>query len=227
MNIQGALKIHLIDKWSWVYIPLIILMSSFLFGLILSFIIPVEEKILVTGFSYVFIYMLIMGIVSFNQTFSFAMGMSLRRTDYFIGLSLISLGSGLLFSIAFVLLAFLENSTNGWGGRLAFFHLQYLNDGNIFDQFAVYFIVMVHLFFLGLLFSVFTKRFGLKGLLTLGLSIFFSISLAVLLLSYFEVWGDLFHWIVEHTAVQLAFWLIPFTFFYAVCSYWMLRRTQL
>ncbi|GIN59283.1 hypothetical protein [Lederbergia ruris] len=225
MSIQRALKIHNQDKWTWLYIAFIILFVSFLFALTIGVLIPGDEKALVTGFSYIFVYMFVMGVVGFNQTFAYAMGMSLRRTDYWMSIAIMGLRSCLLFTILFVLLAWVEEWTHGWGNQLIFFNFPYLNDGNIFEQFAVYFIAFVNFFFLGLFISIFTKRYGLRGLLTLGLTVLFSITLAVLLATYFEVWTDLFHWVVQHTAFQLSIWLIPLALLYMIVSFLIIRRT--
>lgn len=225
MNLQGAIKIHSVDKWAWFWIPFIILASSFCFGFILSFLIPVDGNIFVAGFSYVFGYMLMIGIITFTQTFPFAMGMSIRRTDYFVGISIMGVKTSFIFSVLFVGLAAIEKATNGWGSRLDFFYIPYLNDGNIFAQFAIYFITLIHLYFIGLFFTVFTKRFGLKGLLILGLAILFSISLVVYIAHYKELWFNIFQWFKDHSAIQVALWLIPGIVIYFLLSFGIIRKT--
>ncbi|KRG13068.1 hypothetical protein ACA29_09545 [Lederbergia galactosidilytica] len=200
-------------------------LSIWLFGLTIAVFIPGDDKIMITGFSYIFVYMFVMGVTGFSQTFAYAMGMSVRRTDYWMSMAIMGLRSSLLFTIIFVFLALIENWTNGWGDQLIFFHFPYLNDGNIFKQFIVYFMGFANFFFLGLLISIFAKRYTLKGLLILGLAFLFSITLAVLLITYFEVWMDLFQWFVQHTAFQLSIWFIPLTLFYMTASFLIIRKT--
>ncbi|MCJ7841075.1 hypothetical protein MUB24_09225 [Lederbergia sp. NSJ-179] len=224
MSIQRALKIHSQDR-VWLFIPFIILGVSFLFGLTIGLLIPGVEKILISGFSYILVYMFVMGVAGFNQTFAYAMGMSVRRTDYFISFSLTGLRSSLLFAILYIVLAVAEHFTQGWGNTLIFFKFPYLNDGNILEQLVIYFLGFVNFFFLGLFIAIFTKRYALKGLLILGLSLLFLITIAVLLTTYYEAWVDLFQWFAQHTAFQLSMWLIPLSLLYAIVSFLMIRRT--
>lgn len=224
MSIQRALKIHSQDR-VWLYIAFIILGVSFLFGLTIGVLIPGNETILITGFSYILVYMFVLGVAGFNQTFAYAMGMSVRRTDYFISFSLTGLRSSLLFAILYIVLAMVEHVTQSWGNTLIFFKFPYLNDGNILEQLVVYFLVFVNFFFLGLFIAIFSKRYALKGLLILGLALFFSITLAVLLITYYQAWMDLLQWFAQHTAFQLSIWLIPLSLLYAIISFLIIRRT--
>ncbi|GIN73970.1 hypothetical protein J14TS2_44450 [Bacillus sp. J14TS2] len=224
MSIQRALKIHSQDK-VWLYTAFIILGVSFLFGLTIGVLIPGNETILITGFSYILVYMFVLGVAGFNQTFAYAMGMSVRRTDYFISFSLTGLRSSLLFAILYIVLAMVEHVTQSWGNTLIFFKFPYLNDGNILEQLVVYFLVFVNFFFLGLFIAIFSKRYALKGLLILGLALFFSITLAVLLITYYQAWLDLLQWFAQHTAFQLSIWLIPLSLLYAIISFLIIRRT--
>lgn len=224
MNLQAAIKIHHQDKWSWLYIPLLIIATSFLFGLSLSLVLP-AENVLVPGFTYIFLYMAIIGLISFNQTFSYALGMSVRRIDYFVGLSLKGITTSLLWAIVFVVFALLEQWTNNWGNVFTFFHFPYLNDGNIGEQFGVYFLILNNFFFASLFVAIFTKRFGLKGIIIFGLLFFFSLTAVVLLISVFHKWFAIFEWFAQYTAFQLTLWFVPVILFLMLLSYFMIRKT--
>ncbi|MHC0036416.1 hypothetical protein [Pseudoneobacillus sp. C159] len=84
MNINGVLKMYLRDKWAWFFIPTIILTSVFILNFIVSLFISNDEKFYTGGISYIFVYMLVMGIIVVTQTFPYAIGMSVRRTEQII-----------------------------------------------------------------------------------------------------------------------------------------------
>lgn len=224
MNIRSVLKMHVRDKWGWFLIPNIILFSIFIVNLIVSLFITPKEMYYTGGVSYIFVYMLVAGILVVTQTFSYAVSMSVRRTDYFFGTVVMGAIMNFSYGVLLLICSIVENWTNGWGGKFHFFHFPYLNDGTLLEQFAIYFILLINLFFLGLMISSFARRFGKKGMAYATISSLLIASIAALLITYYEHWMDIIHWIIEHTAVQLAYWLIIPTLFYVVFSYLFLRR---
>ncbi|MBA9028698.1 MULTISPECIES: hypothetical protein [Bacillaceae] len=223
-NITGVLKLHYRDKWSWIYIPAIILFSSFAVNLIVSFLFMNQEDMYTGGITSIVIYVFVAGIMVVGKTFSFAIGMSIRRIDYYIGTAIIGIISSALFTSLIFLFAQLEKVTDGWGTKLHFFHFSYINDGALIEQFTLYLILFLNMFFLGFIISSFARRFGYKGMFIGALVTLLLGSLAIFLLHHFEVWGSIFSWFANHTAVQIAYWLVPLTLLYLLGSYRMLRR---
>ncbi|MCH1624382.1 hypothetical protein [Fredinandcohnia quinoae] len=224
MNIQPMLKMYSRDKWAWFLIPNLILFSVFLINFLISLLIPNEEKMYTGGVSYIFFYMLVMGIIVVTQSFPYAIGMSVRRTDYFLGTVVMGVVINVFFSILLIVLSIIENETNGWGGHIHFFHFPYLNDGTILEQLMTYMILLNSLFFLGFLISSIARRFGAKGLIIVAITSILISSVIALLLMYYEVWIDIFQWFARHTAVEIAYWLILPTLVYIGLSYLLLRR---
>ncbi|ETT45374.1 MULTISPECIES: hypothetical protein [Paenibacillus] len=219
----GMLKMHFRDKWLWLYTPWVILLSSFLVNVIVASFI--QEPIYTGGLVSIFIYMLITGILILVQTFPFALGLSQRRTDYFIGTSLMAIITSATYSILLYLLAIIESKlTGGWGLELHYFHLPFLNDGNAMEQLWMYFVLFLNMFFLGLMISSIFRRFGRSGLFIFSGVTFILCSLGVLLMTYNQWWVDLFNWFAGYTAFELALWSMPLTVVYALLSFLMLRR---
>lgn len=227
MNIQGVINIHRRDRWSWLYIPSIILSSSFLVNLVISLLINNDEKFYTGGVTSIFVYMLVVGILVVAQTFPFAIGMSLTRKDYFFGTALMGLAANLSIALLMCIFAYLENMSNGWGNRFHFFHFPYLNEGTFFEQLAMYIILFNFLFFLGFFIGSFARRFGGKGLLIFGLAVFLIGSIVVLLFHQFLVWPDIFKWFGSQTAAGLSYWLLPFILISMAISFLLLRRTSI
>ncbi|MFJ5623199.1 hypothetical protein ACIQD3_10765 [Peribacillus loiseleuriae] len=223
-RITGVLKLHSRDKWSWIYIPAIVLFSSFVVNLIVSFLFMNQEDMYTGGLTSIVIYLFVAGIIVVGKTFPFAIGMSIRRIDYFIGSAIIGMISSAFFTSLIFLFAQLEKQTNGWGTRLHFFHFPYVNDGTLLEQFILYMILFLNMFFLGFLIASYSRRFGRKGMFIGAMAFLLIGSIAVFLVHHFEAWGSIFSWFASQTAVQIAYWLVPFTLLYLLGSYRMLRR---
>jgi hypothetical protein len=224
VNIQGVLKMYSRDKWGWFLIPNIILFSVFLLNYIISLLFSSDQKMYTGGVSYIFFYMLVMGIIVVTQTFPYAIGMSIRRTDYFLGTVVMAVAVNIMFGMMLVLFSVIENATNGWGGRFHFFHFPYLNDGSILEQLIMYVIFLINLFFTGLLISSTSRRFGAKGLVIAIISVLLILSVVALLVTYNGVWVDIFQWFARYTAVQIAYWLVLPTLVYLLLSFVLLRK---
>lgn len=227
MNIQSVVNIHRKDKWGWLYIPALILSSSFLVNLIVSLLINNDEKFYTGGVTSIFVYVLVLGILVVTQSFPFAIGMSVTRKDYFYGTALMGIVANFIIAALMCIFAFLENISNGWGDRFHFFHFPYLNDGSFFGQLIMYMILFNFLFFFGFLIASYARRFGGKGMLLLALSVLLIGSIVVLLFHQFNVWSDIFHWFVDQAAVGLSYWLLPFILFSMAVSYLLLRRASI
>jgi hypothetical protein len=225
-RISGVLTLHYRDKWSWIYIPAIILFSSFAVNLIIGFLVPTQVAIYTGGVSSIFIYLFVAGIIVVAKTFPFAVGMSIRRVDYFIGTVMIGAISSFVFSLLIFLMGQLENRSNGWGNRLHFFYFPYLNDGTLVEQFGIYMILFLHLFFLGFLIASFAKRFGRKGMFISTTAFLLIGSIIFYLIHFFELWGNIFSWFIDKTAIQISIWLLPFVLFYLLASFLLLRKTS-
>lgn len=224
MNMKAVFSIHRKDKWIWLYIPLIILFSSFIVNLIVSLLINNDEKFYTGGVISIFAYVLTLGMIVVAQSFPFAIGMSVTRKDYFWGTALMGLTANFIIALFMSMFASLENMLNGWGNRFHFFHFPYLNEGIFMEQLVMYTILFTFLFFIGFLITSFAKRFGGKGLLLLLLSLLLASSIAVFLSHHFRLWSDIFHWFLSQTAAGVSYWLLPLILFSMASSFFLLRK---
>lgn len=227
MNVQSVLKMYTRDKWSLIYIPSIILFSSFFVNIIVSFLIPSDEPFYTGGISSLMVYMFVFGILSIAHLFPFAIGLSVRRIDFFTGNVIMGLISSTILAVLLYIFSVIENSTNGWGNRLHFFHFPYVNDGTIWEQIVMYILLITMLYFTGSLIASFFLRYGGKGMLISALVIVLLGTIATLLVSYYDAWIDIFNWFVGKTAVGIAYWFIPFILIYLIASYFFLKRSTI
>lgn len=227
-SMTGIIKMHSRDKWLWLITPWIILLFSFFVNIVIAFFLDKPKPIYTGGLVSIFIYMMITGIIILMQTFPFALGLSIRRTDYFFGTSLMAILISVAFALVLFLLSIIESKlTGGWGLQMHYFHLPYLNDGTAVEQLLVYFMLMIHMFYLGFILSSIFRRFGRSGLFVFAAVMFIISSVCVLLLTYNQWWGNLFTWFAGHTAFELALWSMPLTALYVIVSYLLLRKSTI
>ncbi|MVO98132.1 hypothetical protein [Paenibacillus lutrae] len=224
-RIQGALNIHLRQIIGWVYVPWGILLASFLVNYTISLALTSKTDFYTGGISSIVVYMFVAGIIAVTQTFPFALNLSIRRKDYFLGTILMISMTSFFTSIVWMLLSGVEVWTNSWGTQLHFFNLPYLNEGSLFQQMILYFLVLINLGILGFGIGSIYQRFGGKGTLLFFAVLFVLSSFLVFIISRQELWVSLFRWFVSHSAFEIALSTIPLTLVYAAITYLLLRRS--
>jgi hypothetical protein len=223
-RISSVIKMQLKDKWSWVFIPWLILLFSFAINFTIALLMKENEDMYTGGLASMYIYMLVAGIVTLSQTFPFALGLSVRRTDYFWGTAIMIALISAVNTILLYLFSLLEQLTGSWGIQLRFFNLPYLNEGPAIGQLGMHFIVMVHCFFLGFAISSVHRRFGVKGMYILTAIVLLLISVGTFLFTNYRWWDDIFRFVSQYSASELALWMVPALAFYMLMSYLMLRK---
>jgi hypothetical protein len=221
----SVMKMHSRDKWSWFLVPWLIMLSSFIVNLIVSSFI--NEPIYTGGIASLYVYMFVAGIITLAQTFPFALGMSVSRTDYYLGTSamiiLTSVGSaGLLF-----LLGLTEVWTNAWGSDLHFFNVPYLSDGPLINQFTVPLVILLFMHYSGVVISAVHKRTGRNGMFIASGILLLVFTVLGFLATYLNWYPAIFDWMIEQTAVDYTLWMLPLIVIFALVSYLLLRKATI
>ncbi|MDR9856236.1 hypothetical protein RJP21_21785 [Paenibacillus sp. VCA1] len=222
-RMTGVMKMLWKDKWNWVYIPWIILLFSFAVNVFIGFLTGGEENFYSGGIISIYAYMFVCSLIIQGQTFLFALGMNVRRMDFFAGTSFMGLLVSAASGIALFLLSIVEKMSDGWGVHLSYFNFPFMNGTSSIGRLGIYFILMVHMFFLGMVISSIYRRFKRTGLFVFFAALFILSSVASLALTYYGLWLDMFGWIADHY-LNLFIWLAPIAAVYALLSYAMIRR---
>ncbi|MDO3677090.1 hypothetical protein [Paenibacillus ehimensis] len=223
-RIASVTKMHLRDKLSWIYMPWIITLVNLVIHVIIRFSIGAKDGMYSGGITSLYVYMLVIGIIALPQTFVFALGLGVRRKDYFAGTAMNAALVSMSTAILLLLLSLLEGWSGGWGVGLHFFRMPYWSDGTVLGQIARNFVLMLHLFFLGFVISCVQRRYGWFGMMVLSGAVFAVVSVLVVLASYYQWWGGLFQWIAGKSVSEWAGWLFALLIVYALASYSMLRK---
>ncbi|SFF21190.1 hypothetical protein SAMN05216378_5486 [Paenibacillus catalpae] len=222
-RIANVIKLLNRDKHTWMTVPAGILGSSFIVNVIIGF--GSGIAIYTGGLSSIFIYMLVLGIIVLPQTFPFAISFSIRRTDYFIGTVLNAILSSALVTLILMILAAIEDATNGWGVQLHFFNLPFLTDGNLAQEFLTEFILLLTMFLLGFAIGSVFRKFRAIGLFVTSLAAMIVTTLLVVLATLNNWWEPIWNWLQEITAFELSLWLLPIALCFAILSFLLIRRS--
>lgn len=224
-GIPGVIHIYSRQKLSWFYLPWAITAFSFLVNYIISVLVN-GEAIYAGGLATIFIYVFIAALVSVLQLFPFSLGFSIRRTDFYLGSVLMVVAYSVLTSVILLALAEIESLTSSWGDRLSFFKLPYLNDGTLFEQFIIYFILLLTFAFIGIGIGVFYLRHrGIKTFVMMA-AYFILLSGASVLVTHYGWWRQVIDWVVKHTAFEMSLWLFPISVILALVSYRSIRKSS-
>ncbi|WP_276356172.1 hypothetical protein [Cohnella caldifontis] len=226
----GIFRMHWRDKFSVLVLPWVICGFSFVVNLIVGAGVRPEEGIYTGGLSSIYVYVFVAGIVILAQTFPFALGMGVRRTDYFWGTLAATASSSAITTVVLILLSEAEAGwLNGWGVGLHFFHLPFVHEGPAWLQAATHFTLLMTLILIGFFISAVYRRFGKFGLYAFGLVALLVFIVGPLLLTYFERWDDIGRWVEAnfHTLNDLTPWLLLVAVLLGLGSYGMLRKATI
>lgn len=224
-SIHNVFKMHIRNVFLWFVLPWLILGASFLINLLISLLLGGSVSIYSGGVSSIYIWMLIIGIISLSDTFPFALGFSVRRTDYFLGtLStafVVCVGGALILQFLSVME---QDVISGWGLGLHFFSLPYLSDGTLPEQYLLTLVLLIHSYLLGFTISSIYRRFGKTGMWTFCILLTAALTALLFLFTYLLGWNTFALFFQHYTAFEVGVWMIPMLFCYVLFSYLLLRK---
>lgn len=220
----GVVRTHLQDTWGWIKLPWVILLSSLACNLIVAGL--MDATLYTGGLASIYIYVCVLGAVCVNQSFSFAIGLGIRRKDYFAGTILTIGGLGVIYALALWLLAHAESHwLDNWGVGLHFFRIDYVGDGSALAQIWVNFSFMLTFFVVSFTIGCLHRRFGRVGIYTFLIALLFVGTIGPYLMTRYGKWVAVGDWLAASTAAELGAWFFLFTLLLGLLSYLMLRRT--
>lgn len=223
-RLSRVMKIHSRDLVSLFFIPFMVLGSSFIVNLVTALISGTE--IYTGGILSILIYIFVMGITILAQTFPFAISFSIRRVDYVLGTIISGMIASGITALVLTILALIESKlAGGWWVDLHFFSLPYINDGNVAQQFFMFFSLCLFLFLWGFVIGSIYRRFRGIGMLILLISSVAFFTIMTFFITRNQWWIPIFDWFSQYTSFQLALWMLPVSLLFALLSFLLLRRS--
>ena len=223
----NVVRLQLVNKMTYVWIPLLVLGASFLIALAIYAILyssGVEGPYYGGGAQAPLWYFGVVGIQALTLTFPFSQAMSVTRREFYLGTLLTAMLTSLILAVIFVIGGLIERLTDGWGVNGWFFGLPWIWEAGPAGAGLFFFSTALLVFVIGFWCATVYKRFGSIGLtiLLVGLGALFVLGL--FLVGQANAWGTVFRWFAEQGAVGLSLWGLVVVVVLGAVSYGTLRR---
>ncbi|MHA7269782.1 hypothetical protein [Arthrobacter sp. HLT1-20] len=221
----GVAKMQLINKWTFLGIPAVIIAGSFLLSMAVWALIPDSVGVKYSGAGQaVMWYFLGLGVQALTLSFPFSQGLSVSRRNFFLGT--VGLFAVIAVSVAalYVVLGVIENATNGWGLQGRMFAIAWVADQPWFIQWFFYFIMMLFLFLVGFWFATIYKRWQATGTLVASLTLSVLLVGAIALITVQDWWPAVGAWASTLTPASIGVLGLALALMLGVGAYLTLRR---
>ena len=155
------------------------------------------------GLASLYITLLLVYVQALTRLLPFAMGVSITRRCYYLGMALVAVAESVVFGVALTVLAAVEGATDGWGVGLAFWAPGGLADLHPALQVLAYAGPLLATACLGMAIGVVQKRWGATGLWTLTLGTLVLAGAAGALVTWAGAWGSIGTWLGERSLLTL------------------------
>lgn len=185
-----ALKVHLAAGpvailWPWLILAISFVVNLAIFGLLD---IPVEHRV-TGGLGSIYGVMLFATMALLTQTFPFMLGLGITRRSFVAGTAMHLAGQAALAGVVLTVLRVVEDASNGWGLRVAFFAPGFVHQDTLVAQFLVYAVPFLALSTTGLGVGVVHQRWGARGLYLLAVGSMLAVGAAVVLIGWNDGWA--------------------------------------
>ncbi|MFT3659909.1 MAG: hypothetical protein QM809_00515 [Gordonia sp. (in: high G+C Gram-positive bacteria)] len=226
----NVVRMQLVNRQTFLWLPLIILGSSFAITLAVYGIIlfsadgAIDEPMYSGGVQAPLWYFLVVGIQAMSLTFPFSQAMSVTRREFFQGTVLTAVGTSLILAVTVLVGGLIEQATDGWGFDGYFFRLPWIWEHGPAAAALLYFSTALLAFLLGFLGSVIYKRFGLLWVLVAIIGLLVLLVIAAFVISATHAWSSVGRLLLDAEAPFVALIALGVGAVAAGLSYLALRR---
>ncbi len=231
-RVFAVIKLHFVNRFQILYMPLIVLGAIFLLNLAIWWIIVAASNGGVSGthlgysgaVSYIYVYGIVIAVQAISRTFPFSLGFGVTRRDFYVGSTLAFVILSFGFAVVLTIMSVIEIATNGWGVGGRMFAPLWFTDSFWLLRFVMYFCAFLFLLFIGTAGAAFYVRWRATGLI-----VFFGI-IAVVLVGAFayitpsHLWAPIGTWLVQSGPVGICLWLLVPAAISGIAGFFVLRR---
>lgn len=223
----NVVRLQLVNKQTYIWVPLIILFGSFALSLAIYAIIVssgVPGAIYGMGAQAPLWYFLAVGVQALTLTFPFSQALSVTRREFYLGTLLTAAITSAILAAVVMVGGIVESATNGWGINGWFFVIPGVSDGGVLVTGLFYFCLAMLFFVIGFWAATIYKRFGAMWLtlVLVGIGILFVVFLWYI--GMLQAWDRVFAWIGQQGAVGTSLWGLLVAAVLAGISFLTLRR---
>jgi len=194
-RILTVARMQFVNKYTFVWMPLIVLTGAFVLSVIVFAMIPYGGAKYGGGSQAPIWYFFGLGIMSLSYTFPFSQALSITRREFFLGTMLAALVTAVMLGLAFGVGGTIERATGGWGLNGYFFSLDWLWTAGPISAGVFFAVVAMLLFVAGFWGATIYRRFAAIGL-TIALVLLGLVLVATIwVIGRLEAWGAVGDWV--------------------------------
>ncbi|KQZ23696.1 MULTISPECIES: hypothetical protein [Microbacterium] len=220
----NVIRLQLINRQTFVWVPLIILVSATVLSVLIYAMIPGDGPKYGGGGQAPLWYFFAIGISAMTLTFPFSQAMSITRRDFFVGTMLTAILGSAFLAALFLLGGGIEVATNGYGVNGYVFYLPWLWEAGPLGAFVVYFALALFLFVLGFTGATIYKSWGPTVVTIVGVGLSLVLVGLVFLVTRLELWVQVGLAIGDLGALGLALWGLAAVVVLGAVSFLAFRR---
>ena len=222
--VSKVVRLQLVNRWTFIGVPLMVLGGSLLIVILLGLVIP-NDGVMITGAAQAPLwYFIVVGVQALSLTFPFSQAMSVTRRDYFLGTLATFVLFSLAFGVVFLVLALIEQATNGWGVDTLVFAIPWLLNAGWLAMILSVAALAIVMFLIGLWMATIYKRWGTVVIVAISLGLGLVMVGVIALITYFQWWQAVLTWVVGQTPMSMAGWLLVLIVALSAGSFLTLRK---
>lgn len=220
----NVIRLQLINRQTFIWVPLIILGSAVVISVLIYAMIPVDTPKYGGGGQAPLWYFFAIGISAMTLTFPFSQAMSITRRDFFFGTLLTAILGSAFMGVVFLIGGGIEMLTDGYGVNGYVFYLPWLWEAGPGGAFIVYFTLALFLFVVGFTGATIYKSWGPTALTIVGVGLALLLVGLAFLATRLELWDEVWTGILDAGAVGLALWGLVGVVVLSAVSFLAFRR---
>lgn len=237
-RVLKVVRLQLVNRQTFIWIPLIILSGAFVLSLVVFSLIPVDGAKYGGAAQAPLWYFLAAGAMTVAYTFPFSQAMSITRREYFFGSVLTAMLTSAMLAVISVIGSAIERATDGWGMNGYFFAPPWLSgydwntSGASFEWYpfevwgpaVLNFAIALTFFIVGFWCATIFKRFGAMWLTVTLIGGFLALIGLAWLAGEVDAWPTIGAWAETQSTAMWGFWLLLLCTALGGASYLTLRR---
>lgn len=220
----NVIRLQMINKETFVWTPLIILVGATLLSILVYAMIPGDEPKYGGAGQAPLWYFVAIGIAAMIYTFPFSQALSITRREFFLGTMVTAVLSSAFMGVLFLIGGGIEVATRGYGFNGYVFYLDWLWEAGPVGAFVVYFTLALFLFVTGFTGATIFKSWGLAVLTITWVAVALLLLGLAFLATRLDAWGAVWTAIIDLGALGLALWGLVITAALMAVSFLAFRR---
>jgi len=223
-RILKVVRLQLIQKMTFVWIPLIVVGGSLLVSILIWAMIPPGGVKYSGGGQAIVWYFVAIGVQALTLTFPFSQALSITRRDFVLGTLLMAVIASAAIATLFTVGALVETATGGWGVNGTFFRFGWLWEQGWWAAWLAYFAAPFLLFTIGFASAAIFKRWGTVAVVATGIGLALLGVGAMWLIGALDAWPSVLETLAGVTAASLALLGVLAAAVLSISPYAIMRR---